>query len=253
MTKEEYNNIISKFESLTPAECVRAMYEMTDEDGRLEIPAWPSDYDLDQEESYYALKMRWTRPDVEALILNHAMLVEALAKIAEKWKNEELGLSDEENRAALGEELFEVWQTYVKSPAPEDMDCMKFYDIAEKMMQIAVQEAGKNDTKFAPGKATVLFEIYENSDDVSVSLEELEYYNTYIDSIHEEAKRRLGGKYANYDIIIRAGRLCKLMAQEAPQIIIVNESRLLAQAMAVGRFAAEMREKKIIATKDTAN
>ena len=49
MTKEEYNNIVSKFESLTPAECVRAMYEMTDEDGHLEIPAWPNDYEPDQE------------------------------------------------------------------------------------------------------------------------------------------------------------------------------------------------------------
>ncbi|MBR5339051.1 MAG: hypothetical protein IK150_03110 [Lachnospiraceae bacterium] len=246
MTNEVYNSMIKTFESLSPSQCINRMYELTDESGRLEIPAWPSDYDLDQEGSYYALKMRWNRPDAAALIRNHAMLVDALAKIAEKWKNEELGLSDEENRAALGNELFEVWRTYVKSPDPEDMDCMKFYDIAEKMMQIAVREAGKNDAEFAPGKATVLFEIYENSDDVSVSLEELEYYNTYIDLIHEEAKRRLGGKYANYDIIIRAGRLCKLMAQEAPQIIIVNESRLLAQAMAVGRFAAEMRERKII-------
>ena len=246
MTKEEYNNIISKFESLTPAECVSAMYEMTDEDGHLEIPAWPNDFDPDQEGSYYALKMRWTRPDVVALILNHATLVDALAKIAMRWKNEELGWTDEENRTALDRELFEVWQTYVKSPEPEEMDCMKFYDISERVEEIAFREAEKNDAKFAPGRASVVFELYENSDDISVSLEELEYYNAYIDAACEEARRRLGGKYANYDIIIRAGRLCKLMAQEAPQILIINESRLLAQAMAVCRFASEMREKRII-------
>ncbi len=246
MTNEVYNSMIKTFESLSPSQCINRMYELTDESGRLEIPAWPSDYDLDQEGSYYALKMRWTRPDAAALILNHAMLVDELAKIAERWKNEELGLSDEENRAALGNELFEVWQTYVKSPEPEEMDCMKFYDISEKVEQIAFREAEKKDAKFAPGRASVVFELYENSDDISVSLEELEYYNAYIDAVYEEARRRLGGKYANYDIIIRAGRLCKLMAQEAPQIIIVNESRLLAQAMAVGRFAAEMRERKII-------
>ena len=247
MNHEEYNYIINTFESCTPSECITKMFEMTDENGLLCIPAWPSDYDLDQAGAYYALKMRWSRPDVAALILNHAMLVDALAQIAEKWKNEELGLSDEENRAALGEELFEVWRTYVKSPAPEDMDCMKFYDIAEKMMQIAVREAGKNDAEFGPGRASVLFEIYENSDEPSLSLEELEFYHEYIDRIHEEAKRRLGGKYANYDVIIRASRLCKLMAQDAPQIIIDNESQLLAQAMAVCRFATEMREKKTTA------
>ncbi len=246
MTNEVYNSMIKTFESLSPSQCINRMYELTDESGRLEIPAWPNDFDPDQEGSYYVLKMRWTRPDVVALILNHATLVDALAQIAMRWKNEELGWTDEENRTVLDRELFEVWQTYVKSPEPEEMDCMKFYDISEKVEKIAFREAEKKDAKFAPGRASVVFELYENSDDISVSLEELEYYNAYIDAAYEEARRRLGGKYANYDIIIRAGRLCKLMAQEAPQIIIVNESRLLAQAMAVCRFASEMREKRII-------
>ena len=245
MTNEVYNSMIKTFESFSPSQCINQMYELTDESGKLEIPAWPNDFDPDQEGSYYALKMRWTRPDVVALIVNHDTLVDALTQIAMRWKNEELGWTDEENRTALGRELFEVWQTYVKSPEPEEMDCMKFYNISEKVEEIAFREAEKNDAKYMPGKVAVTFDLHENSDEPTISLEELEYYHEYIDRVHEEAKRRLGGKYANYDIIIRASRLCKLMAQDAPQIIIDNESRLLAQAMAVGRFAVEMREKKV--------
>ena len=249
MTKEEYNNIISKFESLTPAECVRAMYEMTDEDGRLEIPAWPNDYELEQEEAYYVLKMEWDENEREAGAGVDTDLIEWLiasfVELGRKWKNGRLGMTSEENRTLLTEYgLFNIWETFVKSPCPGDMDYMKFYDISEKVEQIALREAGKNDAEFAPGRATVSFELSENAEEPIVSLEELKYYNEYIDRVNEEAKRRLGGKYAQYDQIIRASRLCKLVAQDAPQILIDNEARLFTQAWIVGRYAVEMKERK---------
>ena len=248
MTKEEYNNIISKFESLTPVECVRAMYEMTDEEGHLEIPAWPSDNELDQEEAYYALKMNWNEAEREAGFATELVewLLASFAELGRKWKNGELGMTSEENRTLLTEYgLFNIWETFVKSPYPQDMDYMKFYDISEKVEQIALREAGKNDAEFAPGSATVPFELSENSEEPTVSLEELKYYHEYIDRVHEEAKRRLGGKYAQYDQIIRASRLCKLVAQDAPRAVIDNEARLFTQAWIVGRYAVEMRVKKI--------
>ena len=245
MNHEEYNYIINTFKSCTPSECITKMFEMTDENGLLCIPAWPSDYDLDQAGAYYALKMNWSREDAESLIEEHTKLVDQIAKLAEKWKNDELDTSPVVNCVLLDSDLFEVWNTFIRTLAPKDMDFMKFYDIAEKIEQIAVREADKNDAQFAPGSAAVSFDPIGDSDEISVSLDEMKYYNEYIDRVNEEAKRRLGGKYANYDVIIRASRLCKLMAQEAPQIIIDNESRLLVQAMAVGRFAAEMKEKKL--------
>ena len=43
-------------------------------------------------------------------------------------------------------------------------------------------------------------------------------------------------------IAVRAKRLCRLMALEAPSILIQNEAMLLAQAMAVYRFAVSRKE-----------
>ena len=95
------------------------------------------------------------------------------------------------------------------------MDYMHFYDVCEKMEVFAA------------------------------SKEEAEYYYAYTDRMREEAEHRLGGRIAQTDQIIRAQRLLKLMAQDAPQILIDNESRLLAQAMVVGRFATKMKVKRV--------
>ena len=48
----------------------------------------------------------------------------------------------------------------------------------------------------------------------------------------KEAKRP-----ATYDVAIRAVRLCKLYAMDAPMLLIDNEARLLAQALVVNHFA----------------
>lgn len=219
MNHEEYNNMINTFESCTPSECITKMFEMTDKDSLLCIPAWPYDNDEDQAGAYYTLRMNWTREDAEALIYEHARIVNVLSELAEKWKNNALGFTAEENQILLSDELFTVWNTYIHSLSPDDMDFMRFYDIAEK--------------------------VEENPGEVTVSPEELRYYHEYIDRVYEEARHRLSGHFAQYDQIIRAQRLHKLMAQDAPQILIDNESRILAQTMAVGRFAEQMKLKKV--------
>ena len=206
MNYEEYNTIFHTFESLTPSQCILRMWEMTDAEGHLEIPAWPHDNDPADEDAYLSLQMAWTREDAEALAGEHAELAAALRELAERWKNDELGFTVEENRLLLSDELLTVWCTYVETLAPDDMDFMRFYDAAEK------EEAG------------------------TASPEELRYFHAYMNRVREEAKRRLGGKIAQSDEIIRAQRLHKLMAQDAPQILIDNESRLLAQAMAVRKY-----------------
>lgn len=58
-------------------------------------------------------------------------------------------------------------------------------------------------------------------------------YTEYKDAIYADAKNRVGDNLAAYDVVIRARRLCRLMALGAPTIIIDNEARLLAQAMVI--------------------
>ena len=190
------------------------MYEMTDEAGVLRIPVWPYDNDVDPVKRYFHAEMAWSREDAEALVREFQTLVDALSEMALLWKNEELGFSEEENRGILSDEQLKVWNTYIKELNPEDMDYMHFYDITEKMDEFG-----------------------------AVSPEDLKYYYAYVDRIHEEARRRLGGKYAQYDRIIRAQRLHKLMAQEAPQVLIDNEARLLAEAMVLETYAKKVRIK----------
>ena len=59
-------------------------------------------------------------------------------------------------------------------------------------------------------------------------------------SIQKEAEQRLGKKIAAYDLIIRAKRLCKLMSLNAPEVIIYDEAKILAQAMAIHDYAKSL-------------
>lgn len=74
------------------------------------------------------------------------------------------------------------------------------------------------------------------------------FWNTYlrdfesdeIDAICAEAEARLGKSPAAYDVILRARRLCRLMALEAPEIIIRGEANLFAQALVIHGYCREM-------------
>ena len=63
------------------------------------------------EDAYLSLQMAWTREDAEALAGEHAELEAALRELAERWKNDELGFTVEENRLLLSDELLTVWRT----------------------------------------------------------------------------------------------------------------------------------------------
>ena len=109
--------------------------------------------------------------------------------------------------------LLNIWKTYLR---PLDMDGLsfeKFYAISEK------KEFGEE-----------------------VSPEEEAYYREYADKKDTDAALRIDGKFAQYDVIVRAQRVYKLMANDAPKVLIDNEERYLVQAMAVNRYATEMEE-----------
>ena len=59
-------------------------------------------------------------------------------------------------------------------------------------------------------------------------------------SIQKEAEQRLGKKIVAYDLIIRAKRLCKLMSLNAPEVIIYDEAKILAQVLAIHDYAKSL-------------
>ena len=74
------------------------------------------------------------------------------------------------------------------------------------------------------------------------------FWNTYLrdfesdnpDAVCAESEARVGKSPAAYDVILRARRLCRLMALEAPEIIIRSEANLFAQALVIHRYCKEM-------------
>ena len=72
----------------------------------------------------------------------------------------------------------------------------------------------------------------------STNLRDFESDDT--DAICAEAEERVGQSPAAYDVIIRARRLCRLMALEAPEIIIRGEANLFAQALVVHGYCKEL-------------
>ena len=71
--------------------------------------------------------------------------------------------------------------------------------------------------------------------------EELEEYDRYGECIAADAKRRVGDAPEALHLVLRAKRVWKLLVMNAPPIIIQNESRELAQALALHRCATEVK------------
>lgn len=78
--------------------------------------------------------------------------------------------------------------------------------------------------------------------------EEKRFWNIYlrdfasddIDAVCAEAEERVGQSPAAYDVIIRARRLCRLLALHAPEIIIQGEANLFAQALVIHGYCKEI-------------
>ncbi len=77
---------------------------------------------------------------------------------------------------------------------------------------------------------------------------EKRFWNTYlrdfasddIDAICAEAEERVGQSPAACDVIIRARRLCRLMALHAAEIILQGEANLYAQALVIHGYCKEL-------------
>ena len=70
------------YHAMTPPQTINEMFEYTDEDGTLYIPAWP--YDGVYDEKVYRCVMDWNQSDRDALVKEHAVLTSALAQLAER-------------------------------------------------------------------------------------------------------------------------------------------------------------------------
>ena len=161
---------------LTPVETIISMFDHTDADGILCIPAWP--YDDDAELGMlYQCRMNWNKADLENVLRQYESCCDTMQKIAEKYDS----FRADPDAEALPEAQRAFWNTYLRDFASDD-----------------------------------------------------------IDAICAEAEARVGKSPAAYDVILRARRLCRLMALHAPEIIIRGEANLFAQALVIHRYCKEL-------------
>lgn len=196
---------------MTPAECIRLMFEKTDENGMLYIPAWSFDVDEDVDRNEYRIKMDWDKADLDRIIDDYDALYEDLEKIGEVLND--LDDAAEHNREVLkSEHLFKVWDTYLK---PLDIG-----DLGDDI----VESIWKAENEESYNEGTVTAEDRRLHD---------KYIQQFKDARHADAEHRVGSNVFSIDLVVRAMRLCKLFDLGAPECVIENEAKYLAQTLAI--------------------
>ena len=218
---------------ITPEDYISLMFDRTDLDGILYIPGWHYDrpgWETDapgstDENDSYRCRMSWSMRDRDHLIGEFQRVYANLEKLA----------AMPQPKDAPGE-LSEVWSKYLRPLDAGQLDKERIARIYDKMDTAAWirQLAGNlaNGYALEEFEKTALIEYM----DVAVSQEERDYYQQYLSSIHRDAQGRVGGTLCAYEVICYARRLYRLMQLNAPAIVIRNEARTLAAAMALNWF-----------------
>ena len=104
---------------LTPAETIVSMYEHTDTNGLLYIPAWPSyDPDADDKTGFFKCRMNWNEADRDAVLRLFESCFGTMKKIAEKYDS----FRSEADAEILPEAEKRFWNTYLRDFASDDID-----------------------------------------------------------------------------------------------------------------------------------
>lgn len=104
---------------LTPVETIVSMFEHTDTDGILCIPAWPYDDDAEQG-MLYQCRMNWNEADRDAALRLFESCYETMKKIAEKYDS----FRSEADAEILPEAEKQFWNTYLRDFASDDIDAI---------------------------------------------------------------------------------------------------------------------------------
>lgn len=105
---------------LTPAETIVSMYEHTDTNGLLYIPAWPSyDPDADDKTGFFKCRMNWNEADRDAALRHFESCYETMREIAPQYDS--IRTSGAE---VLPEAQKAFWNTYLRDFESDDADAI---------------------------------------------------------------------------------------------------------------------------------
>lgn len=151
--------------------------------------------------------MRWQYDDALKTAVECDLLLSRLRRIGEAYKAIDGVITGD--RPSLAPELEPVWELYVKPLEAEGYDYKKVF---------ALEERRDNDQQ--------------------LTSQEKKYIEDYYNAIKAAALKRLpmGGVHP-HDLINRCYRFVRLIVLDAPDIIMENESRMLARTYALYLWA----------------
>ena len=203
---------------LTPQGYIRHMFAET-QNGEFKVGY--TEFFNDSVEQERTLQLNWTAEDAEKVEQRYNLLTSALARIAHLHDQ----LENEENRKKLlSESDLEVWNTYVQPFEPMEVNWDELYPLSP----------------CEPEELPYLIcEIHERAIGDLIEEEELLLKLYYMWREEQSQKRIPFNRRSSADMITRAMRYEKLISIGAPEIIVTEEGRLLAEEMVLYYFGKE--------------
>ena len=204
---------------LTPQGYIRHMFAET-QNGRFTVRYKNPDNRFIEEERIF--EVNWTADDAEELEEKYNMLTFALARIGRIHDQ----LEDEESRKKLlSESDLEVWNIYVRRFEPMEVNWLEFYPIPPcephelTALILGIQERGRYG------------DLIE---------EEERLWKQYCMWEEDQSQRRIPfHRRSSVNLIERAMRYERLISIGAPEIVVTEEGRCLAEEMVLYYFGKE--------------
>ncbi len=204
---------------LTPQGYIRHMFKET-ENGKFKVGYKNPDNHFAEEES--TIEVDWTADDAEEIEEKYNLLTFALARIGRLHNQLE---NEESRKQLLSESDFEVYKTYVKPYEPMKVDWDELYPIPpcepDELM-------------------TLIHDIYERGRYGDLIEEEEELWKQYCMWEEEQSQKRIPfNRRSCANLIKRAMRYERFISMGAPEIVITEEGRCLAEEMVLYYFGKE--------------
>ena len=240
MSFEPFDTMLEK--DLTPQEYITEMFERTDEDGVLYLPASHTYTGvLEPQPNYdYRCRMNWNLARYKAVLGKFNKVYEAIQIIGQIGKA--LWWSSDEAKERLNDaELYRIWHVYLCSFDTPLFSDEKIMDIHDRLESIAL--AQEIAMRFAEGNALEDCErkVLDDGLKTELSNEEVNYYNKYHCLQEEQSETRVGKNVYAYETVVFAQRLCRLIELGAPEVIINNEARRFAEMFVLHEYATEVK------------
>ena len=203
---------------LTPQGYIRHMFAET-QNGEFKVGY--TDFFNNSAPEERTLILNWTAEDAEKVEQRYNSLTSALARIARIHDQ----LEDEENRKKLlSESDFDVWNTYVRPFEPLEVNWDELYPIPPC------------ESEELP---SLIHEIHERAIGDLIEEEEKLLKWHYMWREEQSQKRIPFNHRSSADMITRAMRYEKLLSLGAPEIVVTEEGRYLAEEMVLYYFGKE--------------